>query len=222
MSGRSSLFLEDDDEISLSDEDQGFNRSASEDSDSEWQARGRTLRKTVRCEARPPCGHYHTTASTSVCRRDGSRHICCHCDGSAYTCSQGDPTAMIDQVYAESSGSRESSRERKTKDVKNLIANEIVFNDAAAAYKTLGADEAERVPPFERDVFERDPEKFTRLLVKSNDDRVKKIVDILDSPDSQARLREIASDYRLRSAEQYGHTPVIVRASLDGFITYSF
>ncbi|KAF5541966.1 hypothetical protein FPHYL_11699 [Fusarium phyllophilum] len=171
MSGRSSPFLEEDDEISLSDEDQGFNRSASDDSDSEWQARGRTLRKT------------------------------CHCDGSAYTCSQGDPTAMIDQVYAESSGSRESSRERKTKDVKNLIANEIVFNDAAAAYKTLGADEADRVPPFERDVFERDPEKFTRLLVKSNDDRVKKIVDILDSPDSQLRLREIASHYHLRSAD---------------------
>lgn len=108
---------------------------------------------------------------------------------------------MIDQVYAESSGSRESSRERKTKDVKNLITNKVVFNDAAAAYKTLGADEADCVPPFERDVFERDPEKFTRLLVKSNDDRVKKIVDILDSPDAQARLREMLSDYRLRSAD---------------------
>jgi hypothetical protein len=57
------------------------------------------------------------------------------------------------------------------------------------------------VPPFERDVFERDPEVFTRLLVKSNDDRVKKIGDILDSPDSLAHFREIASDDHLRSAD---------------------
>ncbi|KAG4416979.1 hypothetical protein IFR04_009869 [Cadophora malorum] len=153
--------------------------------------RGRTAngRVTCRCVAsrlNGPCGHDHTDADNTTCRKEGRGNVrtCCDCGGSAYSPTSAglgsNHSSGVNIRQENPSASRSSSQERKKEDLSYMLGytpTREKFRDELE--QSLDHDEFSLL---DTDRFKEDPSGYVDDLVGNDNPRVRRLIEGIHGP----------------------------------------